>query len=95
MLKLPAEYVPPNTQWSEIAPPQVPPIGFVPSRVEHLLTPEAICSIEQWIARSMIDLARMQRLGERAGRKYNKVLALGQEAFLPVARGIVWDLRVS
>ena len=41
----------------------------------------------------MIDLARMQRLGERAGRKYNKVLALGQEAFLPKARGIVWDLR--
>ena len=93
MLELPTEYVPPNTQWSEIAPPQVPPIGFVPSKVEHLLIPEAICSFGQWITRSMIDLARMQRLGERAGRKYNKVLALGQEAFLPEARGTVWDLR--
>ena len=77
MLPLPAEYVPPNTKWSELASPQVPPIGFVPSKVEHMLTPEAMCSIEQWITRSMIDLARMQRLGEKAGRKYNKVLALG------------------
>ena len=93
LLELPEEYVPPVTQWSELAPAQVPPLGFEPSTVEHLLTHEAICQINQWIQRSMIDLARMQRLGEQAGRKYNKVLALGQDAFLPEARGIVWDLR--
>ena len=30
---------------------------------------------------------------KKAGRKYNKVLALGQDAFVFRARRIVWDLR--
>ena len=41
----------------------------------------------------MIYLARMQRLRERASKKYNTVLSLGQQTFLPEARGIVWNLR--
>ena len=41
----------------------------------------------------MIDLAQIQRLGEQKGRKYNTVLARGQDAFLHEARDIIWDLR--
>ena len=95
LLELPADYISPVTQWNELALPQVPPAGFKPTKVEHLLTPEAICLNNQWpwIGRSMIDLARMQRLGDQAGRKYNKVLAFEQDAFLPEARGIIRDLR--
>ena len=59
LLELPAEYVPPVTQWSGLASPQVPPLGFVPTKVEHLLTHEAICQIDQWIGRSMIDSAHI------------------------------------
>ena len=58
-LDLPAEYKPPVTQWSDLAPQQTPPSDFYPSRVEHLLTPSALEEIEQWVRHSMIDLARM------------------------------------
>ena len=93
LLDLPAEYKPPRTQWSDLAPQQTAPSDFHPTKVEHLLIPSALEDIDQWVKRSMIDLARMQMYGEKAGRKYNKVLALGQDAFVPRARGIVWDLR--
>ena len=93
LLDLPAEYKPPVTRWSNLAPRQTPPPDFTPSKVEHLLTPGALEEINRWIRHSMIDLARMQMYGEKAGRKYNKVLALGQDAFVPAARGVVWDLR--
>lgn len=93
LLDLPPEYKPPITTWSELAPRQTPPADFYPTKIEHLLEPGAIEKIDQWVRRSMIDLARMQLYGEKAGRKYNKVLALGQDAFVPKARGIIWDLR--
>ena len=59
MLDLPAEYTPPVTKWSDLAPRQTPPTDFYPTKVEHLLTPRAVQEIDQWMRRSMIDLARM------------------------------------
>ena len=57
LLDLPAEYKPPQTKWSDLAPQQTPPSNFYPTRVEHLLTSSALEDIDQWVRRSMIDLA--------------------------------------
>ena len=90
LLDPPVEYKPPVTQWSDFAPLQTPPFDFYPIRIEHLLTPAAGAQedINQWVRRSMIVLVHMQMYyGEKARRKYNKVLALGQDAFVPRASG--------
>jgi hypothetical protein len=58
-----------------------------------LLLPHAIKKIKRWIQLAVEDLKRMHALGRAAGRRHNAVEALGQDCFVPEARGVIWDLR--
>ena len=90
----PEGYIPPRTKWlpsSKQA--RKPPAGFMPSKLEHLLLPHAIEKIKRWIQRAVEDLKRVHVLGRATGRRHNAVEALGQDCFVPEARGVIWDLR--
>ena len=74
-------------------PAQVAPDGFSPCCIQDLLTIEAIHSIRKWVHTQLEFLRDVERNGKSAVRKSNEALALGQSAFKPRARGIIWDLR--
>ena len=84
---------PHTTKWLPRAPPQVAPVGFTPRRISDLLFPWAVAKISNWIMLQLQFLQDISSFGAKAVRQSNKPLALGQDAFQPVARGIVWDLR--
>lgn len=84
---------PHRTKWLPREPAQVAPEGFRPTGITDLLEAWAILMIWNWVYTQLEYLAEVSELGVRAIRKSNKALALGQDAFKPQARGIVWDLR--
>ena len=87
--------VPPHTkELPRPKPQQVIHKGFKPTSIRSLLVPEALdVLIPNWVRGQLQDLHRYKRDGPHAVRNFNKPLALGQDMFLPEARGIIWDLR--
>lgn len=84
----------PDTDYLPRPDQQIPPAGFHPTSIYHLLEDHVVDSIiPNWVRRQLEDLQRFQLHGASARRSQNCVLALGQDAFRPAARGIVWDLR--
>ena len=65
----------------------------IPYTQNDLLTDEAMDSIKSWVLTQLEFLRDAEQHGEAVVRKSNKALALGQSAFHPLARGIIWDLR--
>jgi len=49
--------------------------------------------MKDWLLEQMRYLADIEAHGNKAQRRSNAPLALGQDMFTPQARGIVWDLR--
>lgn len=85
--------VPPITSPVPMPAPQVAPADFQPRGPRDLLYPWALQAIEDWMQAQLVDLHAYAASGGTAPRTHNKVLALSQSAFLPPARGIIWDLR--
>jgi site-specific DNA-cytosine methylase len=83
----------PHTTWLPLALQPLPPADFKPTKLEHLLLPWAIKDIETWMRQQMEFLHDIVEQGHNAERKSNEALALGEDAWQPAARGIVWDLR--
>jgi hypothetical protein len=74
-----------------VQPPVLP--GFKPTLLTDLLTAEALELIRLWVAQQLMFLKDILENGAAAVRTSNKPLALGQDCFVPAARGVVWDLR--
>ena len=80
------EWLPRNKQ------PQ-PPSDFTPTSLGDLITEQAQQQIKDWVLQQLQFLLDIEANGSAARRTSNVPLALGQDAFVPAARGIVWDLR--
>jgi site-specific DNA-cytosine methylase len=74
-------------------PQREPPRGFQPRGIGDLLSADAVASIVEWAKRQCKVLVQIREGREAKDRKGLVPLILGQEAFVPEARGIVWDLR--
>ena len=75
--------------------------------MHDILTPEALAKIARWFREYRAELERFADFEWSEGtddpderdeyikhiRNFNETLVLGQNAFLPEARGVVWDLR--
>ena len=78
-----------------------------PRTVHDILTPEALQEIARWFREYRAELERFADFEWPPGmtdpaerdeyikhiRNFNETLVLGQDAFLPDAQGIVWDVR--
>jgi len=86
--------VPPSTTRLPRMQAQTPVPGFHPKTIHDLLLPVVFEKlIPDWIRGQLQDIKRYKREGSNAKRVQNQILAIGQEMFLPQARGKVWDLR--
>ena len=83
----------PVTQWLPRAVQPDPPSDFHPTSISDLLSEEGIQLMKDWLLEQMRYLADIEAHGNKAQRRSNAPLALGQDMFKPQARGIVWDLR--
>jgi hypothetical protein len=93
LLLIPEPCPPHHTSW---LPRQQQPAlveGFNPTRIEHILTKEALLRIQAWVKEQLRYLNNIQAQGSKAHRVSNTPCALGQDCFVPAARGIIWDLR--
>ena len=92
-LAFPVPCPPPTTLWLPRAVQPAPPLDFRPQLLGDLLTEWAIRRINKWMTTQLEFLIEIEQVGAAAIRRSNEPLALGQDAFKPQARGIVWDLR--
>jgi hypothetical protein len=83
-------YVPPRDPLVDVLVPE----GFSPSGLADLLTPEGLFKLNSWIASASTE---WDSVIEARGRLpfQTPSLVLGQECMVELARGIIWDLRVS
>ena len=82
-----------QTEWLPRKQQPKPPRGFKPKVLTDLLLPWALKMISDWVTQQLLFLMDIAENGSNAVRTSNQPLALGQDAFVPEARGIVWDLR--
>jgi len=81
------------TEWRELPPAQLAPLGFKPQCTADLLTPEAWKTLQEWLDKQKKFCQSMRKLGSDAVRDSKEILALGQSAFVPAAQGVLWDCR--
>ena len=91
-IPIPDPCPPHHTRWLPRSSQPTPAPNFKPSSITDLLYPWAMQLIDDWLTVQLEFLLAIES-DKTAPRKSNKALALGQDAFLPEARGIVWDLR--
>ena len=74
------------------SPQPLPPEGFNPRSLRDLLFPWAFDAVTVWLEKQRADLLSYLR-DPTSPRRLSHTLAIGQDGFVPDARGIVWDLR--
>jgi hypothetical protein len=80
---------PPTTVPSPPIPKQTS--DYSPASVHDILTPEALRDIYHWFSRELDDYLSYAQDQPRR-RCLNKALVIDQGGFLPLARGVIWDL---
>ena len=95
-LPMPDPCPPPFTEWLPRNKQPLPPSDFTPTSLGDLITEQAQQQIKDWVLQQLqflLDNVDIEANGSAARRTSNVPLALGQDAFVPAARGIAWDLR--
>ena len=72
---------------------QTAPAGFQPACKADLLTTDCIRQIETWFDGALQWMLSFVHPGEEAAPPRPETLVIGQEGFLPQAKGCVWDCR--
>jgi hypothetical protein len=83
----------PSAPLRQTAAQRDPPEGFRPRTTEELFMPWAWKVLQAWIAEQLVFLRDIRKGGAKAERRSNETLALGSNALVEGARGILWDCR--